>query len=702
MTDHRVVEKPGQEPGDRPETEECWTLQGAVNRKQVRVWGYIGGHRHGLIHIEFEAATVIGYARNSVPVAPTALANIPRRLAKLLKPLGIEHVAWEGQVTRIDLAVHFEIESEDEWDRVMDVGKGLRAYNTLGDLYKGKRYPHPDPARPHSECGIGMKTKSETRVIRIYRIDLKERKRAQPPNAPSTLVGKIEIAIQNDDDLEAALSPFCHDRKLPTVLGSLDFQGVVQVILGWLKWDKVYDPEGLTDEEVFQIGKYPRIAPRLRALLADCHDRGIEAVGDRPSSEYPLDADGKSKALKDDLKSLIGLGLTPYTVHRQEAFVIRRVIEDGWTVFEALRLGYMGTDLEPPMRNIDAAEAEALERELASWAVTGVGPFTHVRRQICGLGCSEYQARKMLRPVGKNLHAVRRKAQIAENLAQGLDEQGNRLMVVDPNALLDSLAEKARAAGWKPFTPTISTTAGADNAVDNDDDHDGAPVMEIVKGADAVVAGTPNRRSTPVEVVAKSPVTILGPHLPLTTEISLSPKDSSGKCCDGTPLSAACAPYYPPCDETEARPMITPSDPKATVQVEFTGKAVRILDGDTIEVMRNGKPDRIRLYGIDCPEKRQAFGNRAKKFTANFVGAKNVTVTVKGKDRYARTIGEIVLPDGRVLNHELVRAELAWHYRKYAPDDKQLQQLEKAARDNKAGLWVDVHPVAPWEFRKRK
>ncbi len=70
-----------------------------------------------------------------------------------------------------------------------------------------------------------------------------------------------------------------------------------------------------------------------------------------------------------------------------------------------------------------------------------------------------------------------------------------------------------------------------------------------------------------------------------------------------------------------------------------------------------------------------------------------------GQDRYGRTIGEVMLPDGRVLNHELVKAGFAWWYRKYAPDDDALEQLEQEARDAKLGLWVDPHPVPPWEWR---
>ena len=129
---------------------------------------------------------------------------------------------------------------------------------------------------------------------------------------------------------------------------------------------------------------------------------------------------------------------------------------------------------------------------------------------------------------------------------------------------------------------------------------------------------------------------------------------------------------------------------------------VGVSDGDTITVMHNGKGERIRLHGIDCPEKRQAFGNRAKQFTSTLVFGKTVTVQVMDRDRYGRTVGEVLLPDGRSLNRELVRAEFAWWYRRYAPDDETLDQLEHEARGTQRGLWADPHAVPPWEWRRRR
>ncbi len=131
---------------------------------------------------------------------------------------------------------------------------------------------------------------------------------------------------------------------------------------------------------------------------------------------------------------------------------------------------------------------------------------------------------------------------------------------------------------------------------------------------------------------------------------------------------------------------------------DFTGRVVGVSDGDTITVLHNGKGERIRLHGIDCPEKRQAFGNRAKQFTSNLVFAKTVTVQFVDRDRYGRTVGVVLLPDGRSLNHELVRAGLAWMYRRYS-NDQSLSDLEEEAQGARRGLWADPHAVPPWEWR---
>lgn len=102
--------------------------------------------------------------------------------------------------------------------------------------------------------------------------------------------------------------------------------------------------------------------------------------------------------------------------------------------------------------------------------------------------------------------------------------------------------------------------------------------------------------------------------------------------------------------------------------------------------------------GIDCPEKEQGFGQRAKQRTATICIGKAVKVVEKGQDRYGGTIGE-VFADGQDVNLELVREGLAWWYERYAPDDAVLQRLEQEARNARRGLWSDPEPAAPWDWR---
>jgi len=121
--------------------------------------------------------------------------------------------------------------------------------------------------------------------------------------------------------------------------------------------------------------------------------------------------------------------------------------------------------------------------------------------------------------------------------------------------------------------------------------------------------------------------------------------------------------------------------------------------GDTITVLRERRPETIRLNGIDAPEKGQAFGERAKQFTAQLAFDQVVLVAVRDHDRYGRTVADVLLSDGRSLTHELVRNGYAWWFRRYSSDAR-LVALESEARAAGRGLWADAHPVAPWDWRE--
>ena len=132
----------------------------------------------------------------------------------------------------------------------------------------------------------------------------------------------------------------------------------------------------------------------------------------------------------------------------------------------------------------------------------------------------------------------------------------------------------------------------------------------------------------------------------------------------------------------------------------FKGKVIAIKDGDTYKVLYNNKEKTIRLAHIDCPEKGQPFGNRAKQFASILCFGKTVTVQTEGKtDIYKRIIGEIILEDGTNVNKELIKNGLAWHYKKYSKNIE-FDELESQARKDKIGIWSDTDPVAPWKWRK--
>ena len=133
---------------------------------------------------------------------------------------------------------------------------------------------------------------------------------------------------------------------------------------------------------------------------------------------------------------------------------------------------------------------------------------------------------------------------------------------------------------------------------------------------------------------------------------------------------------------------------------DFTGPVVSVLDGDTLEVLHHQRPERIRLSGIDCPEKGQAYGNNAKHAASALAFGKEVTLQTHGYDKYKRTLADVLLPDGTNVNHTLVKEGWCWWYRKYAPGDTVLEGLEMEAREAQRGLWADPHPVPPWEWRK--
>lgn len=131
------------------------------------------------------------------------------------------------------------------------------------------------------------------------------------------------------------------------------------------------------------------------------------------------------------------------------------------------------------------------------------------------------------------------------------------------------------------------------------------------------------------------------------------------------------------------------------------GRVIRVMDGDTVEILDGGnQTHRIRLYGVDAPEKAQDFGQVSKQFTAGIAAGRQVTVEVIDTDRYGRSVG-VVRVGSVILNSELVRTGHAWVYTQYCKKDfcQQWKQLENNARTGRHGLWAQ-QAVAPWIWRK--
>jgi len=132
------------------------------------------------------------------------------------------------------------------------------------------------------------------------------------------------------------------------------------------------------------------------------------------------------------------------------------------------------------------------------------------------------------------------------------------------------------------------------------------------------------------------------------------------------------------------------------------GKVVGITDGDTFKLLvQDSILHRIRVANIDCPEKKQPFSAKAKQFTSDAIFGKIVKVNVLSTDRYGRFIGVTTYNDSLILNRDLLKNGLAWHFVRYS-NDMTLEELELTARKKKIGLWQEESPIPPWEWRANK
>lgn len=137
------------------------------------------------------------------------------------------------------------------------------------------------------------------------------------------------------------------------------------------------------------------------------------------------------------------------------------------------------------------------------------------------------------------------------------------------------------------------------------------------------------------------------------------------------------------------------------VSGQLNGKVTAVQDGDTFTLLtKDSSRIKVRLHGIDSPERGQAFYKVSKQYLSGQVSGRTVRVMFSGRDRYGRILG-IAFLDTININERLLAAGMAWHFKRY-DNHPGWAKLENEARANKRGLWQDKYPVPPWEWRGNK
>jgi len=134
--------------------------------------------------------------------------------------------------------------------------------------------------------------------------------------------------------------------------------------------------------------------------------------------------------------------------------------------------------------------------------------------------------------------------------------------------------------------------------------------------------------------------------------------------------------------------------------VTYFGQVVAVSNSDTIKVLSLGRVIKVRLSGIDSPDKSQAYSEEAMSFMESIAIGKRVMVITKDDHVLDATTGEVILPNKQSLNHELIKAGFAWWDIHFLENTTTLHALELKARARKSGLWQDKYAVPPWEFVK--
>lgn len=139
----------------------------------------------------------------------------------------------------------------------------------------------------------------------------------------------------------------------------------------------------------------------------------------------------------------------------------------------------------------------------------------------------------------------------------------------------------------------------------------------------------------------------------------------------------------------------------ALAWADFVARVVTVHEGDRLTIYHNGKKEMIYLKDIDCPELKQPYGKQARNATAAYVGNREVVVRDLKRNQNGRTTAEVLLQDGRIVGHELIKEGLAWS-RPETAEGRSLEIKEELARAAGKGLWSQPNPEPPWKWKAPK
>lgn len=134
---------------------------------------------------------------------------------------------------------------------------------------------------------------------------------------------------------------------------------------------------------------------------------------------------------------------------------------------------------------------------------------------------------------------------------------------------------------------------------------------------------------------------------------------------------------------------------------DVVARVLMVHEGDQFTIYHQGRRDKVHLKDIDCPDPKQPYGKQAKHVTAAYIGNREVVVRDLTQDRQGRMTAEILLPNGKLLTHELIKEGLAWA-RPEGPNTQTIKDMEELARAAAKGLWSEPNPIPPWKWKPAK